>query len=175
MVIGFSQRFQTVSESDGIEGDFFPIDIPVATLRPAERVHPMLFSLQLSDSTAVVEPAHDITSTLIDAVFGNRDERGENNGPIQEEFDLRHLQATIPPLPAGIINDLRFEDEECFSLRISPIDVPGYRDLFSCNEDDSRQTTYYCETTICIEDDDGRLLANFNIILHNLTIFQSHS
>ena len=37
-----------------------------------------------------------------------------------------------------------------------PVDVPGRRELFTCNEDDSGAINYFCQTEICIEDDDGR-------------------
>ena len=61
MVIGFTQRIRTVSESDAPEGeDIFTIEIPVATLRIAEKEHPMLFLLQESSSTAIVGPRGDL-------------------------------------------------------------------------------------------------------------------
>ena len=152
MLIGFTQRFRTVSESNALEGeDLFTIHIDVATLTTAEREHPMIFRLQ-SRGTAIVEPGNDIQNKLFDAVFGNR----LYHGPIQEEFNLEHLVTTIPPLQAQIRDDLRPEEEECFTIRIFPVDVPGRRELFVCNEDGSNATNYFCETTICILDDNGR-------------------
>ena len=111
MVVGFTQRIRTVSESDAPEGeDIFTIEIPVATLRIAEKEHPMLFRLQKSSSTAIVGPRGDLENNpLLDAAFGNRTEHG---APIHEEFDLQPLQATIPPLTVDIRDDLRPEDEE---------------------------------------------------------------
>ena len=142
-------------ECDALPGeDFFQIEIQVATLRTAEREHPMVFRLQMSVSTAIVEPRGDQGNILLDAAFATRD---EPNGPIQEEFDLERLMATIPLLIADIRNDLRAEEEECFTIRIFPVDVPGRRELFECYEDEDGQTNFFCETTICIEDDDGRI------------------
>ena len=152
MLIGFTQRVRTVSESDVKEGqELFPIDIDVATLRPADREYKMIFRL-LPGGTAIVEPGNNVQDVSFDTLFGIK---VEPNGPIQEEFDLKPQVATIPPLPVEIRDDLRPEDEECFTIRIFPVDVPGRHELFDCNEDDSDATNYFCETTICILDNDG--------------------
>ena len=157
MVIGFTHRFQTVSESNALDGeDFFPVNIPVATLRTAEREHPIIFRPQVSDSTAMVISIDGPYNPLFDVLFGIR---VEYNGPIEIDFDLERLVDTIPPLPADIRNDLRPEDEECFTIHILPLDVPGRCELFSCNEDNEGAASYFCQTTICIEDDDGRTMA----------------
>ena len=66
------------------------------------------------------------------------------------------LDDTIPPLITYIRDDRRPEDEDCFTLRVLPVDVPGRCELFTCNEDDSGAINYFCQTEICIEDDDGR-------------------
>ena len=160
MVIGFTQRVRTVCESDGQEGeDFFSIYIEVAILRLAERLHQMVFRLQ-AGSTAIVEPADDRQNPLLDVVFASRQ---EPDGPIDEAFDLRSLTATIRPQQAEIRNDLRIEEEECFTIRIFPIDFTGRHETFSCNEDDSGENNYFCEINICIKDDDGRFV---NIVLN---------
>ena len=154
MVIGFTQRVRTVCESDGQEGeDFFRIYIEVAILRLAERLHRMVFRLQ-AGSTAIVEPADDRRNPLLDVVFASRQ---EPDGPIDEVFYLRSLTATIRPQTAEIRNDLRPEEEECFTIRIFPIDVPGHRETFSCNENNSGEDNYFCEIKIYIKDDDGKL------------------
>ena len=158
MVIGFSQRIQTVCENEVLPGeDVTPIEIGVATLRTAEREHPMVFRLQ-SGGTAIVEPRNDIQNQLFDALYGIK---VVPDAPIQEEFDLERLVAVIPSLQADIRNDFRPEDEECFTIRIFPVDVPGRRKLFYCNEDEDAATNFFCETTICICDDDGRLVMQY--------------
>ena len=155
MVIGFAERTQTVSESIVPPGeDIATVLIPLATLRTAEREHPMNFRLQVSSSSAIVEPIGAVVNILYDAVFGRRE--NNPNDPIEELFILEALEDTIPSLIAFIRNDLRPEDEECLTIRILPVDVPGRRELFTCNEDDSGEDKYFCQHTICIKDDDGR-------------------
>ena len=165
MAIGFTQRSLTVCENEALPGeDFFRIEIGVATLRTAEREHPMVFRLQ-TGGTAIVEPGGSLENPLLDAVFGIRDEN-DYDAPIQDQFDLERLVAVISQQQADIRNDLRPEDEECFTIQIFPVDVEGRRELFYCNEDENSATDFFCETTICICDDDGRLvMQNFNLFI----------
>ena len=152
MVIGFTQRMRTVSESDAPEEEeFFTIDIDVATLRPSEREHTMAFRVQLSASTAIVESKNDQSNPHLDAVFGTRDYPDD---PLQQRFTLQHLADTVPSLTVKIRDDIRHEYEECFTIRI--FQTYAWRDLLSCNEYEDGATNYFCEITICIEDDDGR-------------------
>ena len=155
MVIGFTQRFRTVFESEAIERVLLNINVDVATLRTAEKEHQMIFRLWYSN-TAIVEPENDLTNPLLDAVFGTR-----TNDHIQQEFHLKPLQFTIPPLTVRIRDDLRPEIEECFTIYIFPVDFGSRHEQFSCNEDDSGATNYFCETTICIQDDDGKFYKSF--------------
>ena len=144
-----------MSESSAEGVDFFSIDIDVATLRTAERRHSMVFRLQ-SGGTAVVEARNDRTNRYLDAAFG---ESYEQNEPITEEVvDLERLVSTISSLEAEIRSDFIVEDEECFTLHIIPVDFVGRRERFSCNTDDSGATNFFCETTICIQDDDSKSL-----------------
>ena len=90
MVIGFTHGFQTVSESNaewrGFISNFqFISNIPVATLRTAESVHPMLFCSQVSESTAIVISIYGSENPLFDVVFGARN---GYNDHIKIEFDL---------------------------------------------------------------------------------------
>ena len=165
MTIGFTQRSLTVCENEALPGeDFFSIDIGVATLRTAEREHPLVFRLQ-SGGTATVVPGGGLENPLLDAFFGTRDPMFDD-APIQEEFDLERLVAVIPPRQTDIRNDLRPEKEECFTIRIFPVDVEGRHELFDCNEDENSATDFFCETTICICDDDGRLvMQNINLFI----------
>ena len=149
MFIGFTQRIRSISESDVPEGKYLYIRIALATLRLAERVHPMIFRLQ-SGGTAIVGPYFNVQYQAYDALF-------ESDAPIQVEYRVN----TIPPLIVRIRDDLRPEDEECFTIPIFPRDVPGRRELFDCNEDEDGATNYFCETTICIEDNDGKFSSKF--------------
>ena len=64
----------------------------------------------------------------------------------------------IVPLSTAIRNDFLSEAEECYSLRIFPIAIPGLREVFMCNDDDTNPTNYFCTHTICIQDDDGKVM-----------------
>ena len=163
MIIGFTQRTQTVSESMALPGEeSFPIPIHVDTLRTAEREYSMYFRLQVS-SSAIVEPIGGVVNPIYDARFGTRDNIRE---PIEVFFFLETLENTIPPLTTFIRNDQRPEDEECFTIRIHPRDVHGHHVFFDCNYDDSGTDNFFCQHTICIEDDDGRF-ATFNNITNS--------
>ena len=70
MVIGFSQRIVTISEAIVQPGEHFNVAASVATLRTAEREHPMLFRLQQSTRSAIVEPFGSLENPLFDAIFG---------------------------------------------------------------------------------------------------------
>ena len=150
MIIGFTKRIKTVSEGEVPGVDLFEVDVNVASLSTAEREHPMVFRLQESSTNATIE-TFGASSPVFDATFGPRDSLGG---------DYRHLDpgllALHPPLLTAIRNDLRAENTECFTLRILPVDVPGRRELFECNEDGIGADNYFCEHTICIEDDDGQ-------------------
>ena len=152
MMIGFTERRRTVSEGGALSGyDIFPLPIPLATLRTAEREHPMFICL--FSSSAIVEPIGGVVNQFYDATFGTRDSIGD---PIGHFFVLDALDDTIPSDTTFIRDDVRPEDEECFTIRVIPVDVSGRRELFTCNEDDSGAINYFCQTEICIEDDDGR-------------------
>ena len=154
MIIGFTQRTQRVSESMALPGEeSFPLPIHVATLRTAEREYPMYFRVQEASSSAIVEPIGDVVDQLYDATFGST--RDTIRDPIEVFFVLEALQDTISPLTTFIRNDLRPEYEECFTIRILPVDIPGNQVLFSCYDDYYVEDNYYCEHTICIMDDDG--------------------
>ena len=150
MIIGFSERRSTVSEGNAEE--HFRVPIGMATLRTAEREHPMNIRLQVSSSTAIVEPIGAVVNQLFDARFGSRDTIDD---PIEEFFVLDALDDAVTSIITFIRDDLRPEDEECFTIRVIPVDVSGRRELFTCNEDDSGAINYFCQTEICIEDDDG--------------------
>ena len=110
----------------------------------------MDFRLLESSTNATFTPA----SIIYDATFGVR---VNLNYPIRESRDLLPGERTIsPPLQTDIRNDLIPEEIECYTIRIVPVDVPGRRELFTCYEDNAGADSYFCEHTICIEDDDGK-------------------
>ena len=84
MIIGFSERRSTVSEGNAASGEeYISVPIGMATLRTAEREHPMNIRFQVSSSTAFVEPIGQVDNLLYDATFGTRD---RSNAPIEVFF-----------------------------------------------------------------------------------------
>ena len=156
MIIGFAERRRTVSESMAPPGeDTFSLPIGVAMFRTAEREHPMDFILQVSSTSAIVEPIGAVSDQLYDATFGTRQYIDD---PVEEFLVLESMGDTIQPLTTFIRNDFRVEDQECFTIRVLPVDIPGRRELFACNEDVIGATNHFCLTEVCIEDDDGMYL-----------------
>ena len=157
MVIGFTERIRTVSESQEGAVDLFQLQISVSSLRTAERVHPMFFRLLECCTNATVEtliPA----SNVFDATFGSR---ANPDYPIAETMNLLPGKRTVsPPLVTAIRNDIIPEEIECYTIRIFPVDVSGRRELFTCNQDSAGSDSYFCKHTICIEDDDGKYFIN---------------
>ena len=158
MVIGFTERRQTVSEGDGVPGtDEFPLQIDVATLRVSERENGISYRV-LSSGTATVVSFTFIDSLDYDARIGT-----DQSDPIQIIDFLLPGESLVSPLQTAIRNDFIPEDEECYSIQMTFIDVPGVMELFTCQFVDTSSTppmSFFCEHTICIEDDDG----NINVI-----------
>ena len=162
MVIGFTQRIRNVSEGQEGAVDLFELKIIVSSLRSAERVHPIVFRILETSTNATVETLTP-ASNVFDATFGLR---VSPNDPIEVHRDLLPGEMTTYLLTA-IRNDLIPEEIECYTIRIFPFDVPGRRDLFTCNEDSEGADSYFCEHTICIEDDDGKSIFYFYVKYFN--------
>ena len=149
MIIGFTTRSQTVSEGDAPPGyDFNRLTIDVATERTSERIHTIIFRHLESASTAIVQSNVIQRDPLFDAIFGN-----EDNDPLEERFPLPPGESDIPSLVTSVRNDFCAEDEECYSIGIFTTVVTGAREIFTCNN------KFFCLHTICITNDDGRLVA----------------
>ena len=132
-------------------------------MRTAEREHPMIFRVQGASSSANVESIGDVVNQqYYDAIFGTRNNIGD---PIEVFFILEALEDTIEYRIAFIRDDRRPEDRECFTIRIFLVEVLGRRELFTCNEDDSGADNYFCQTEICIEDDDGKFAINVTYMI----------
>ena len=161
MIIGFVERRQTVSEGDGPPtADLSENFINVATLRVSEAEHTMLFQI-LPIGTANVASFLSSFDLNFDALFGTTTE----GDPIEEREILLPGRSIIASRRIDIRKDFEIEDEECFSLRISPIAVPGQKDVFMCNDDETNSTDFFCVHTICIEDDDGKM-AKYSAIIY---------
>ena len=155
MVIGFTEERQYVSENQIPGVHEFLVFIELATLRVSEREHRMLYRL-LASGTATVVSFASFSATDFDARYG-----GLEGDPIEDRDYLNPGEDIIRSQRTQIVNDFRIEDEECFTLEISPINIPGIRELFMCDFVDmstTPPTNYSCEHTICIEDDDGKII-----------------
>ena len=130
--------------------DTFDIYIDIAVSRTADREYRMTFILE-QNSTAIVEPFGAIFRADYDAQFGSQ--YGPNS-PLTIDLDLEEGENAIRPLVSYIRNDFIIEEEECFKIRIFPTDSQG---SFLCNDDDdTNATSFFCNHTICIQDDDGK-------------------
>ena len=139
-----------MSESEEPGVDAFQLVINVSTLRVSETEHRILYQL-LPSGTATVVPFGFFGSLDFDARFGLEAD------PLQQVDILNPGQDAITPLLTVIQNDFKIEEDECYSIRITPIFVPGLNKVFTCNDDETNPTNYSCVHTICIENDDGKV------------------
>ena len=152
MIIGFTERSRTVSESGATPGESqYLLGIDMATLRVSEMEHVIIIRHNEQLSTAVVESFVGVND-FSDALFGAR---GDSRDPLELVFNLDPGQATLRRVSASIVEDFRIEPEECFTLQLYFYETPGARaPLVTCNAGNS-STNFFCEHTVCIEDDDG--------------------
>ena len=153
MLIGFSRRFIIVSEGDAAPGeDFFFVDLNVHSQRTSEQRYFPMFRLANSNATVV-----GLTSNNpdFDVIFGSIIGSGDS---LQFTGILDTLSRVLSdPLIPQIRNDFRPEGRECFTVNILRPDRTEDRDIFSCFSDDANMDDFFCATTICIDDDDGKL------------------
>ena len=141
--IGFSQRSQTLSEAGEGLGDIVRIQIGVHADRIVGRDYNLLITVQ--NANATVQATTSFDAFVTDVEFG-----AEYGDKIQE---LRILYANKIEFQTffSIVNNFVPEEDECFTLRISP---EQDTDTFNCSEDIDNARDYYCQHTVCIEDDD---------------------
>ena len=153
MIIGFDQRHQTILENSSS----LPFFIDVSTQRTSERNLTIVFRYQESSNTAIVETFTQQNNPEYDALFGTN--QNPSDSSIREILILNSGDNTIPSLRTLIRNDNHPEEQECYTISIITADIRGVRRLFTCNEDESNPTDFFCDHTICIDDDDGQLPA----------------
>ena len=165
MVIGFRQRYVTVCECDAAPGaDQFVLPIGVNSNITSEQRYTVQFRvLQSTPPGSELASVGPVSSNIrdFDVIFGN-----EENDVIRE---LRRLFAgnkrLSEDISAAITNDFVSEEFECFTIRIGTTDDEGVRSVFNCTSDSDSGNDFFCQTTICIEDDDGKvLLINFHLV-----------
>ena len=153
MVIGFTQRTQTVSESQAPENsDQFNTLLDVRALIISEKEFTVNFNVLSGDAEV---QATNLIVVPPDALFGIRDEVDTN---IKDTRNLILLNDTLETPPVvTIIDDFRPEMEECFIITIA-IPDGGDRDNFVCREDNENSDSFFCRHTVCIVDDDGQFI-----------------
>ena len=152
LLLGFSDRRQTVSEADAEPGlETFSLNIFNTSLRTSE-IRYYVNIRSVIEGQPIIEPVDDIQNPMFDGAFGQRVEHTINN-LIQSEV-LNVNTTMLPALRVIIRDDVYFEEEECFELGIFPVNDFGKRYInFLCNfmaGDD-----FLCTHEICIVDDDG--------------------
>ena len=147
MIIGFSEERMTVSEGDGgFYVDIFPIMLNFTILRLSELEYISVIQHLESKGSAIVVSIVDNMNTVFDAILGEFFDgllmlRYSVQAGNSEFFHRSH--------ELFIHNDFLIEDEECLVLSISSFNDLGENALCSDGEN------YFCEQTICIEDNDG--------------------
>ncbi|CAI8015468.1 hypothetical protein GBAR_LOCUS9583, partial [Geodia barretti] len=160
MVVGFTDRFQTISESIFPDQDEeqFDITITISSKRVSEQEYRMQFSLQPGLTNATVVPLISSTPNF-DVRFG------------AQESDLVPGSRSIT-ITAEVKDDLRPEDKECFTVLIETIDT-ALRATFSCISDgDTSEQSYFCLHTVCIVDDDDPFVVA--LVETTYTVFESN-
>ena len=149
MFVGFTERRTNISERTDVPVDVYRIAIEVSAERTSELIHTSTIYV-VESKTATVE-SFSSHSLFYDALFGTIVVPGD---PLQEVHLLRSGERRYQDIQLSIRNDFLIENEECFTLSISTRNDFGQEAL--CNaDDDSSASSYFCEHTICIEDDDG--------------------
>ena len=136
MIIGFSQRSQTVLENATT------IRLDVHSLRLSEMDHEIVF-LILPYSSATVESVTFPLRSHFDAQFGIR-ETNSTNEPLLEYRTLYSGHQLIDPIETIVYDDPFPEEVECYTIRMSIRNERCY----------DNYGAFFCEHTICIKDND---------------------
>ena len=140
--------------SERADFDSFILPIAFEAVRTSELEYITRIQVVESISTAIVAPINVPGITMFDATFGVRDNPED---PIREDHSIEagtnYLQGI---LRVSLTDDLHIEPDECFTLTASTRNDFGQSAPCNDNDDDSA-TSYFCEHTVCIEDDDGML------------------
>ena len=156
MIIGFSQRRQTVSETSGPLELVAVLEIDVRSLIVSEINYDVTFETPISnmDRTADVGAINPGPANIFDhdALFGTTN---ETVGDLEDSRKLPNGQIILStPLAITIINDFKPECVECFTISIASPDITGDRDIYECFDDDDNMDMFFCLHEICIEEDE---------------------
>ena len=141
MIIGFSQRRQTVIESDTT------ITLDVHSLRSSELDHEIMFVIYSRYAfEATVESVLFPLHTHFDAQFGIRQDDEPYYYSLVENHTLYSGDQLINGIETIIYDDQVPEREECYTI------YALWADQDFCYHD---YEDYFCYHTICIKDNDG--------------------
>ena len=122
MILGFSERRQTVSEADATSGqEFINRRIFITSLRTSE----ITYSVRVRSvirGEPVIEPSGDVRNLMFDGTFGSREMNTINNLVWIEELMIG--TTSMPALQVSIRDDIMPEGQECFvELSIFQVDA----------------------------------------------------
>ena len=162
MIIGFSQRRQTVSEADRpfIKDQSFSTDVDVMGMITSELNYNITFEASSGNmgQKSSVGDTQQKNMLDYDALFG---EFSHSTGNLQVTSRMVS-GSTVPnsPLTVTIINDFTPEPQECFTMSIGIVipDIVRSRDVYKCFDEEEDVDSFFCLHEICIEDDDGQFV-----------------
>ena len=157
MIIGFTQRRQTVSEADRPfpQDQSFEITVNVSSMIVSEINYDVFFEAPASNIGRTANVGDNQSDDILDhdALFGSVN---PITGDLEDFRPLINGSTVLStPLTLTIINDFNPEPMECFTIDIASPDVIGDRDIYECFDDDDNMDSFFCLHEICIEDDDG--------------------
>ena len=115
MLVGFTQRYQNISENAGDTVNLFPLFIVVSTARASERNHKIEFHYEQNTGTALVEALTQPSNPQYDVLFGTRI---SSDDPLEVTYLLKPGISIIPSLITMVQNDLHVEDHECYTITV---------------------------------------------------------
>ena len=151
MILGFSERRQTISEAEVQSWEeFINREIFITSLRTSEISHNVGVRSVIRGEP-MIEPVDGFSQNpRFDGLFGTREYNTINNLVFFEELGVG---TTITPvLQVTIRDDLIPEDEECFVLSIYQVNPEFSIENFLCNMAGAQ---FLCIHEICITDNDG--------------------
>ena len=159
MIIGFRTDMTTRTETLGT----FSIDVHSRVTSEVEYTIGFRHIQQNGINIATVETGDifdPIFDTDFDARFGDRPNPNIEGDHLETTRILQvgHFEP-LRPLTTTIFSDVRPEEDECYIINIFIIDTVtgGGRVNYECNDNEDNPDDFFCDHTVCILDDDGKL------------------
>ena len=173
MIIGFSQRRQTVSEAERphVQSQSFLISIDVKSMVQSEIDYTVSFEAPSSNMGRTARVGNNTPENILDhdALFGYFD---TTTGYLEDARLLVNGSKSLSTsLTLTIVNDFDPEPVECFTIGIASPDITEqYRDIYECFNEKDNMDSFFCLHEICIEDDEG-LFSDILFVKINYTFF----